>query len=125
MARLRSLMLLVALLAATGAHWAILQSFAWTTMLAQNLRADSFASAVAHTFDGHHPCGLCKAIDAGKNAAKRVEYTCPISRFEFPVIAGRIELAAPGHTTFVSVENQFAAARSLEPPTPPPRALCA
>jgi hypothetical protein len=50
------------LVAGTGAHWGALQSVAWTRMLAENLRTVLFADAVVRTFDGQHPCSLCKVI---------------------------------------------------------------
>src|SRR5207247_1889036 len=39
--RISHALVLCALLTAIGAHWAVLQSVAWTTMLAENLRTTS------------------------------------------------------------------------------------
>ncbi len=50
-ARFSKFLVVVALVATTGLHWAVLQSVAWTTMLANNLRTQSLAEAVAHTFE--------------------------------------------------------------------------
>jgi hypothetical protein len=50
--------MIAAVLAGLGLHWTVLQSIAWTTMLADHLRADSLAEAVQKTFDGEHPCCL-------------------------------------------------------------------
>lgn len=74
---------LVLLTTAIGAHWAILQSVAWTTMLAQNLRTDSFSSAVERTFDGEHPCTLCKSIAKAKRAEKKSDSAPQLQKFEF------------------------------------------
>ena len=38
--KLGHILLIVALLAAVGGHWIVLQSVAWTNMLAGNLRTD-------------------------------------------------------------------------------------
>ena len=35
-------------------------------MLADNLTTHSFGAALQRTFDGKHPCPLCKAIAEGK-----------------------------------------------------------
>lgn len=40
-----NIFLMVALLATLIGHWAVLQSVAWTTMLADNLRHGSFVEA--------------------------------------------------------------------------------
>ena len=77
---------MVALIAATGAHWALLQSVAWTTMLADNLRTHSLSESVARTFDGKYPCPLCKAIAAAKKSEKKSEFTLQTQKLEFPPI---------------------------------------
>ena len=116
--------MVLALCAVSGAHWAILQSFAWTTMLAQNLRYESFTAAVTRTFDGQHPCRMCKAVAAGKNAAKKTEFTGAASRFEFLTVARCVIARVPERSAVVPVANESAASRAKQPPTPPPRALC-
>ena len=49
-----------------GPQWTALQTVAWTTMLANNLRTEFVTKAVSNTFDGEHPCPLCKALAAAK-----------------------------------------------------------
>jgi hypothetical protein len=125
LARARNLMLIFSLLAATGAHWAILQSFAWTTMLAQNLRADCFTEAVTHTFDGKHQCDLCKAIAAGKKSEKKAEFTAPLMRFEFPPAQRCPAVVAPDRFARLPLANESAESLFQQPPTPPPRSIFA
>jgi hypothetical protein len=48
--RLAKFVLVLALSCSIGSHWAFLQSLAWTSMLAANLRRDSLAQAVFHIF---------------------------------------------------------------------------
>ena len=50
-ARFGKCCVIVALVLTTGAHWAVLQTVAWTTMLATNLRTHSVAEAVTRTFE--------------------------------------------------------------------------
>jgi len=73
--RIGKIFLVLALVAMLGAHWALLQTVAWTTMLADNLRSGSLHDAVTRTFDGQHPCCLCKAIAAGKQSEKKAEFS--------------------------------------------------
>jgi hypothetical protein len=117
-------MLLIALALATGAHWEVLQSVAWTTMLAKNLRRESFQEAVVRTFDGKHPCQMCKAVNAGKNTTKKPEFTNAASRFEF-YAAARCTIAHVAEPpVVVPVADESAIYRAVQPPTPPPRAFC-
>jgi hypothetical protein len=125
LARLRNVLLIFTLLAATGAHWGVLQSVAWTTMLAQNLRADGFTEAVTRTFDGQHPCPLCKAIAAGKRSEKKAEFTLPLVRFEFPPAQPCSVVIAPESVPLLPAANVFAESLTRQPPTPPPRFLAA
>jgi len=60
----------VVILGMTGGHWMILQSLAWTKMLADYSRNLSFQTALQYTFDGQHPCKMCKLIQKEKQASK-------------------------------------------------------
>jgi len=112
---------IVALVLTTGAHWVALQTVAWTTMLADNLRTDSFAEAVTHTFDGKHPCCLCKAIAAGKKSEKKNEFTPQTQKLEFPPSPENFVFVAPGWLELLPQAITFADSLTQTPPTPPPR----
>jgi hypothetical protein len=61
------LAVIAALFVETGGHWLVLQSVAWTGMLLEYSQESSFGTAMQKTFDGEHPCDLCKTIQgAGK-----------------------------------------------------------
>ena|ERR1041384_5448608 len=49
-----------------GAHWTILQSVAWTRMMISYSQQSSFKEALEKTFDGKHPCPICKVVKAGR-----------------------------------------------------------
>ena len=93
--RLSHGILILALLAATGGHWAILQTVAWTGMLANNLRSSTLCEAIEHTFDGKHPCCLCRHIAAGKKAEKKSEFSFQLKKFEYLADAWELILVAP------------------------------
>jgi hypothetical protein len=95
LARFGKFLVVVALVTTTGLHWAVLQSVAWTTMLADNLRTQSLTEAVTHTFDGNHPCCLCKAIAAGRKSEQKKEFTAPLQKLEFPPVKENFVLIAP------------------------------
>jgi hypothetical protein len=116
---------IVALVVSTGAHWAALQTVAWTAMFVDNLRTDSLVEAVTHTFDGKHPCALCKAITAGKKSEQKGEFTLQTQKLEFPPSPENFTLVAPSHFQLLPLANAFAESLPLRPPTPPPRNLFA
>ena len=125
MGRVRNALLILVLLAGTGAHWVALQSVAWTRMLAENLRTVSFANAVSRTFDGQHPCSLCKVIASAKKSEKRMEFPQLLTKLEFPLTTQLLLLVAPIRFQLVPIGNEFIESLSQQPPTPPPRATCA
>jgi len=82
-ARASKWLIVLALACTVGLHWAFLQSVAWTTMLADHLRVSSFSEAAQRTFDGKHPCSLCRAIAKGKQGEKRQQFPNGLKKVEF------------------------------------------
>lgn len=119
--RVGHILLIVALLAATGSHWAILQSVAWTTMLADNLQTLSFKDAVIKTFDGHHPCSLCKQISQGKNSEKKTDLSLDLKKFDFCYDSVGFVFISPEHFWVAGSVQPSLRLLSQSPPTPPPR----
>ena len=50
---------LLAIFISAGAHWAVLQSFAYTKMLVEFAERDSWGTAVKKAFDERYACSLC------------------------------------------------------------------
>jgi hypothetical protein len=118
--RFGKFIVVVALVAMLGSHWAVLQSVAWTTMLADNLCTQSLTEAVTHTFDGKHPCCLCKAIAAAKKSEKKKEFAVELKKLEFPPPKANAVLIRPSSFHLVPQANTFADSLTQKPPTPPP-----
>ena len=57
--------ILLALVLSLGLHWTVLQSAAWVSMIVSYSQDGSLREAVVKTFDGEHPCELCRMIDRG------------------------------------------------------------
>jgi hypothetical protein len=121
--RLGKCLVIALLVLTTGTHWIALQAVAWTTMLAANLTTSSFREAVSDTFDGEHPCCLCKTVAAGKKAQKESEAATPVLKMEFPLVAERIRIFAPSIFRLLPQDNVFAGLLSHKPPLPPPRSI--
>jgi hypothetical protein len=119
--RIGKILVVLALVAMLGAHWALLQTAAWTTMLANNLQSGSFHDAVTKTFDGQHPCPICRAIAAAKKSEKKSEAVSPILKIEFPPGAVKFTFISPEPVSAFSLAEISAASSFQKPPLPPPR----
>jgi len=108
-----------------GPHWALLQTFAWTGMLISHSHGASLKEAIAKTFDGQHPCGLCLFIEKGRAAEKqqKQQQTKPGFKLDFGLVwqptSFSFECAREPITAFES----SALSRSDQPPKPRPRGL--
>lgn len=60
--------ILLALVLSLGLHWTVLQSAAWVGMIVSYSQEGSLGEALEKTFDGEHPCELCRMIDRGTSA---------------------------------------------------------
>jgi len=116
-------LVVLALVLTTGLHWAALQTVAWTAMLANNLERGSLSEAVCKTFDGRHPCCLCKAIAAAQKSQKKSDTIAFTLKIEFPPVAESPALVSPSQFEVLPLADSFAAARFVQPPVPPPRSL--
>jgi hypothetical protein len=120
--RLGRLLLILALLGATGAHWAALQSVAWATMLADNARSADFGEALVKTFDGRHPCKLCKQVAAGRQSEKKSPMQSFGARLEFVNKLAQFSFLGPQSCTLMPEQTFTGSSTSYPPPVPPPRA---
>ena len=120
LSKLGKVVVVFSLVAALSAHWALLQTVAWTTMLASNFQSYSLHDTVTMTFDGHHPCPLCRAIAAAKKSEQKNQITFEQPRLDFLPVEGSLVLIAPSRVE-ISSSNTFAESILQEPLTPPPR----
>ena len=125
LARCGKFLVIAALVCSTGLHWAALQTVAWTTMLAANLTTESFSESLSRTFDGDHPCPLCKAVRAGTSSGKKTATAAGKMKFECPPLAINFILVAPEIFEPFACENFSADSLSSQPPLPPPRCFFA
>jgi len=113
--------IVVALCLSLGAHWALLQSLAWGSMIVCYSREAPIADALAKTFDGNHPCALCKHVAAGSNSEKK-------DAAEIGPVKPDL-ICATRHISVVPRSSDFAFAKFFvalvshneAPPLPPPR----
>jgi hypothetical protein len=119
--RLGKLLVVFALVATISAHWALLQTVAWTTMLAGNLQSGSFRDAMTQTFDGNHPCSLCKAIAAAKKSEQKNQSAFEQLKLDFPPVHENLVLIPPSRFESFPRKDLFCESVLQKPLTPPPR----
>ena len=120
--RLGKLAIVVVLVFSTGGHWLFLQSVAWVSMTLQLAQNNPLPVALEKTFDGRHPCNLCKAVAEGKKEERKQDTLQVKPKLELffelkSAWVAPLLLPRPAFT-FVDVFQ----VRFESPPTPPPRA---
>ena len=121
--RLSKFCLILTLVTITGTNWALLQTVAWTSMLADNLRTRSLSESVTRTFDGDYPCPLCRAIAESKKSEKKSELLSSSQKLEFPPPAEVLVLIQPPHSLLSPQADSYTGLPRIKPPLPPPRAF--
>ena len=123
LARLPRMLLVLALASSIGLHWAFLQVVAWAGMVVTYSQTAPVPEAVAKTFDGKHPCKLCKEIANAKKSEEKNEYKLEPGKFEFRFVASVFIFQAPSSYWLTSVPHDAARVLSYSPPVPPPRSF--
>jgi hypothetical protein len=112
-----------ALCCAIGLHWIALQSLAWTTMIIDYSKRAPLCQAITQTFDGAHPCSLCRAVNGGKNSEKKSDLQAPTPKIDMICVWRTASSLRP----FIPFEYTMGDFRSSQigqsPPVPPPRFL--
>lgn len=111
----------VLLVLATGGQWFLLQSLAWVQMTVNYAQTDSFSTALQKTFDGKHPCALCKLVKRGKAAEREHGQTAPQTKFDFHLMTGSCGLVPPRPLRHFTPLLADAVLRAEAPALPPPR----
>jgi hypothetical protein len=111
----------MALVLAVGGHWAVLQTAAWVGMVISYSQDAPLKEAVAKTFDGQHPCKLCKAVQAGKTSEQKQASSNVETKLDFWLARSASLLDAPPTFVVLPAEPDSARRRAETPPTPPPR----
>jgi hypothetical protein len=116
-------LMIIAVLTATGTHWLAFQSVAWTAMLAENLETSSFQRALQRTFDGKHPCCLCKQIAKDKQSEKKSDVQVELKKPDFSHNRFEFVFCAPSDFYEVRAAENEALSLTRAPALPPPKEL--
>jgi len=114
----------IALIFTVGAHWAFIQSVAWLGMTVSYAQKAPLVEALAKTFDGQHPCEICKFVQEGQ---KKTEHENPFQKLDT-----RLDLVFQGQQTLLYSPSlapleffgiALWTSRNDSPPLPPPRVV--
>lgn len=126
---LRVILVLGACFHLTGGHWGVLQGIAWAKMLVEYSSQDGLLEGARKTFDGAHPCGLCRSIAAAKESEKQTDPLTSKTRdlelkpVPVPLPARLVDAFGSGHDRGPVPEPAgLPASVPSAPPSPPPRA---
>ncbi len=124
MKRLVFTMMALALICGAKLHLPALQVMAWTGMVVKYAQAVPLSEAIEMTFDGAHPCPLCKVIRKAQSSEQH-EMTAPTTPERMhlfvepprPWLQNIVELAR------LSFAPTVLAGPLQQPPVPPPRSV--
>lgn len=112
--------LVMALFVSLGGHWALLQSLAWGRMIVEYSQEGSVKDAVVKTFDGNHPCELCKSLGTARKEKSSDEYLV-LKKTEMIHESVAALIFWTGRSENLPVVDWSAATFAAEPLSPPPR----
>jgi hypothetical protein len=104
-----------------GPHWAALQPVAWATMIIEYSQSAPLAKAVADTFDGKHPCDLCKHINHAQHSEKKREAQSTTVKQDLLCVKRAVVLFRSYTDLSFPLEHLTATVETRSPPVPPPR----
>ena len=121
--RLAKILIVLSLASWIGLHWAVLQAVAWTGMMVTYSQDATLAEAVSKTFDGRHPCKLCRQIEHEKQSEKKSDAQAEASKLDFAYTPIAFTFCPPTLFWETGTLTFNGPALSHVPPVPPPRSL--
>jgi hypothetical protein len=121
MSNLNKAITVVLLVLALGLQWTALQSVAWVSMFVKFSREAPLIEALVKTFDGQHPCLLCKIVKEGQQADQRPATQLPTKPLDLCLPASPVTLIPLLIFTPLTASDSHVDPRFERPLTPPPR----
>jgi hypothetical protein len=115
------LLTVFALVASIGGHWAFLQTVAWLGMVVSYSQEATLGAALEKTFDGKHPCSLCRVVQAGKQKEHKDVSLKVETKLDFWLTRAASALDSPPRFVVLPAGPDSVEPRSESPPKPPPR----
>jgi len=121
-------LLVCSLMVSIGAQWALLQGVAWVGMaVTYSVQDGSVTEGLSKTFDGEHPCPLCKVVKKGveddQGPAQESKGGKGKAKAEF-CLTEKVRVYAPtGARLAIQLDPQQAEGRMIAPEDRPPKAI--
>lgn len=122
--RLPIVLTLIAWLIATGAHWDMVQTFAWARMFSENARTMTMGAALARTFSPEGACEMCSAVSTAKQQQEQTPDGSMKSAGKTLLVylpSRGLVISAPDVSSFVAFDPAMSGIARAQPPVPPPR----
>jgi hypothetical protein len=108
-----------------GTPWTFLQSIAWVRMVVKYSQSATLSEALVRTFDGKHPCGLCKWVQRGKAEEKKQDPQKPETKptkidQSLPTGVALAIYPLDSKLRAIDIPDRWDS-RADPPPTPPPK----
>ena len=114
-------LVVLALVLVTSGHWVFLQTAAWIGMAVTYSTGSTLSAALEKTFDGKHPCKLCRLVKKGEQTERKQPMLKLDSALEFTLTAGTCGLFPPSPFRHCTPCPERADLRVEPPLLPPPR----
>jgi hypothetical protein len=120
-----SFVLLTAL--SVGLQWGVVQIVGWVNMTVEYSHTATISDALLMTFDGKHPCKLCKLVEKAHKGTDKEDQRAPDKKFEVKplhAIHWSDEMMLNKRRAkicFWQKHDVRAQAKRERPPLPPPR----
>ncbi|MGC6425744.1 MAG: hypothetical protein ACON5H_01965 [Akkermansiaceae bacterium] len=117
------LLCLLALFSLSGMDRCVVQSFAWSTMLAERARERGLVEALDSTFSGDEPCAICQAMANSENEEPLAPAIEEIPKLHSPASKRANPTLNPPASCWIGVITRARYGKSLvlEIATPPPQ----
>jgi hypothetical protein len=116
------LIITILLTVSVGGHWVLLQSVGWVTMVLDYSKDAPLAVAVAKTFDGKHPCKICKLVKNGRQNEQKPDVIKPKFKLDSCLLAHSLNFeSSPAVAEHISFRSIAFHSFGDSPPVPPPR----
>jgi len=112
---------MVAVFQLIGGHWAILQTTAWVGMVVEYSATFGVQAGLTKTFDGQHPCELCRSIAHHTGAEKKQAASIEFGKYSSIAQASATILYPPMRFWYQQLSECLVSGVSRPPLIPPPR----
>ncbi|MEM9226788.1 MAG: hypothetical protein AAGA45_02375 [Verrucomicrobiota bacterium] len=117
----------MAILTAMNTHWALIQGYAWATMLQEeHQRAATIREAIENTFGGDRPCELCTlvAVNLDKPDILKFASEAPLKQVKLlPLQAEPVQVVVNAKASRLNVSKERGMNVTQLPEIPPPRSV--